>query len=78
MNVVQQIKQLHPEIADDVWEVVSSQTNLELGDRINQFQQVVETKKKALSLLETDLWNKLSTLEPPLSDRPLTFNEDLE
>ena len=78
MNVVNQIKTLHPEIADDVWMAVSSQTNLELGDRINQFKHVIETKKKALQLVETDLWNKLSTLEPPPSDLPLTFNEDSE
>ena len=44
---------MHPEIADDVWGAIASQTNLELGSRLDQFSQIVETKKKALAILET-------------------------
>ena len=62
INVVSKIKDLHPEIADDIWGAVASQTNLELGDRISQFRNIVETKKKALCFLETALWERIGQI----------------
>lgn len=57
------MKAAHPEVADDIWGAVASQTNLELGGRLEKFRTIVETKKKALSSIETDLWNRLAELE---------------
>ena len=35
LAVYAQVKDLHPEIADDVWGSVASQMNVELGDRLS-------------------------------------------
>ena len=53
LSVHAKVQERHPAIADDVWGCIATQTNIDLGDRVAQFQHLVNTKKKALVHLET-------------------------
>ena len=54
IKAVKKVKELHSEVADDIWAAVSAgHTNLDLGNRVDDFKVLIETKKKALAAIET-------------------------
>ena len=57
--LIEKVREQHPAEADDIWGTIAMQTNIELGHRTQQFQAIVEGKKKALALIEAELWERL-------------------
>ena len=71
---------MHPEA--DVWSTVAAQTDLQLGERLNQFSHIVESKKKALIELESQLWDRVGQLAGAFDTRefnwPSEEDQDVE